>query len=239
MSGTTFFLAGFSPGRSVVAMNGMLSDVTHEIRLCTNKACGLRFPAVTGDGRGLRCPVCGAPARTACGPYPEHKTDRCGITGSAPEIELLLDNIRSLYNVGSIFRTAEGSGVRRLHLCGITPTPDNPRLAKTALGAQQSIKWNFYKDGCLAAVGLKESGKRLWALEGGDGSVFLHDVLEEVGSSPLVLVIGNEISGVDPGILAQCDRIVSLPMQGKKTSLNTAVATGIAVYSLRFFIKNP
>jgi 23S rRNA (guanosine2251-2'-O)-methyltransferase len=217
----------------------MHSDTTHEIRVCTDKACGLRFPVIAGDGRGLLCPVCGAPALLAHGPYPEHKTDRCELPDIAPEIELLLDNIRSLYNVGSIFRTAEGAGIIRLHLCGITPTPENPRLAKTSLGAQESIRWNFYKDGCLAAAGLKESGKRLWALEGGESSVFLHDVLEEAGGSPLVLVIGNEISGVDPGILAQCDRIVSLPMQGMKTSLNTAVAAGIVVYSLRFFIKNP
>lgn len=222
----------------MVAMIEMLSDVTHEIRLCTDKVCGLRFPVITGEGRDLHCPACGAPALTVCGPYPEHKTDRCESAGDTPEIELLLDNIRSLYNVGSIFRTAEGAGIRWLHLCGITPTPGNPRLAKTALGAQESVMWNHYRNGCRAAADLRDSGKRLWALEGGNGSVFLHDVLGEAGGSPLVLVFGNEISGVDPGILALCERIVSLPMQGKKTSLNTAVAAGIAVYSLRFHIGN-
>lgn len=219
-------------------MDHMHRTVTHEIHLCTNADCGLRFPVVSGDARGLRCPVCGAPALTAHGPYPEHKTGQCETAGAVPAVDLLLDNIRSLYNVGSIFRTAEGAGIQRIHLCGITPTPDNPRLAKTALGAEQSVSWTFHSDGCKTAAALKGSGKRLWALEGGEGSVFLHDVLEEIPGSSLVLAVGNEISGVDPGILALCDRIVSLPMQGNKTSLNTAVAAGIAVYSIRFFAKN-
>jgi tRNA G18 (ribose-2'-O)-methylase SpoU len=211
--------------------------ITHEIRCCTNKSCGLRFPVILGDPRGLQCPVCRAQTLSGSDPYPEHKTNRLKPGRSSPEIEIMLDNIRSLYNVGSIFRTADGAGVRHLHLCGITPTPDNPRLRKTALGAQQAIGWTFHKDGCIAASRLKASGMRLWALEGGPASVFLHDVLPEIPGPPLVLVVGNEISGVDPGILSLCDRIVSLPMQGIKSSLNTAVAAGIAIYALRFFNK--
>lgn len=213
----------------------MHQEIFHEIRLCTNGACGLRFPVLAGDVRGANCPVCGSPAICAAGPYPEHKTGTCEIPGDAPEVEVLLDNIRSLYNVGSLFRTADGAGVRRLHLCGITPTPDNPRLSKTALGAQKTVPWTFHRDGCKAAADLKASGRRLWALEGGKGSVFLHDVPDEATGNDLVLVVGNEISGVDPGILELCDRILSLPMQGVKSSLNTAVAAGIAIYSLRFF----
>ena len=212
----------------------MQQEISHQIRLCTNKACGLRFPVIEGDLRGLCCPVCKAPTLTGSDPYPEHKTKKLEASQGFPEIEVLLDNIRSIYNVGSIFRTSDGAGVRRLHLCGITPTPDNPKLRKTALGAQETVGWTFHENGCMAAAALKSSGMRLWALEGGQGSVFLHYVLSEVKGLPIVLVVGNEISGVDPGILALCDRIVSLPMQGIKSSLNTAVASGIAIYALRF-----
>jgi 23S rRNA (guanosine2251-2'-O)-methyltransferase len=212
----------------------MKQKITHEIRLCTNKVCSLRFPVIEGDLRGACCPVCNAPTIAGCDAYPEHKTKRLEALNGVPEIEVLLDNIRSLYNVGSIFRTSDGAGVRHLHLCGITPTPDNPKLGKTALGAQKTVGWTFHKDGSTAAATLKAQGMRLWALEGGHGSVFLHDMLPEVKGTPIVLVVGNEISGVDPGILAQCDRIISLPMQGIKSSLNTAVASGIAIYALRF-----
>jgi tRNA G18 (ribose-2'-O)-methylase SpoU len=84
---------------------------------------------------------------------------------------------------------------------------------------------------------LKDQGMHLWALEGGDRSEPIHQVSHETDDRPIVLVVGNEISGVDPGILDQCDKIISIPMQGIKTSLNTSVAFGIAVYTLRFLFK--
>jgi 23S rRNA (guanosine2251-2'-O)-methyltransferase len=149
-------------------------------------------------------------------------------------MEALLDNIRSIYNVGSIFRTSDGAGIHRLHLCGITPTPDNPRLRKTALGADEQIPWTYHPDGCSAAAALKAEGKRLWALEGGDRSESIHPAHLDMTDSTIVLVVGNEVCGIDPGILSQCERVLAIPMQGIKTSLNTAVAFGIAVYTLRF-----
>lgn len=212
----------------------MNQAIRHEIRLCTSPSCGTRFPVREGDPRGLTCPRCNAPALLAGGPFAEHKTGRMEHPGKAPAIEVLLDNIRSLYNVGSIFRTSDGAGARHLHLCGITPTPENPKLKKTALGADEVIGWTYHPDACLAAAMLKARGMRLWALEGGDRSEPLIHALPDIEGPPMVLVLGNEVSGVDPGILAQCDRVVSLPMQGIKSSLNTSVAFGIAVYTLRF-----
>ena len=147
-------------------------------------------------------------------------------------IEALLDNIRSLYNVGSMFRSSDGAGVSRLYLCGMTPTPENPRLAKTALGAQDSVPWTYRRNGLMTAVSLKQSGKRLWALEGGPGSVPLSHALKDLDGPPLVLIVGNEVSGVDPAVLDQCDRIFHIPMTGVKSCLNAAVAFGIAVYAL-------
>lgn len=152
----------------------------------------------------------------------------------APKIEVLLDNMRSIYNVGSIFRTSDGAGISHIHLCGITPTPDNPRLRKTALGADGAISWNHCLNGCTAAERLASQGKRLWAIEGGAMARPIHQDKLEVDERPIVIVIGNEICGIDPGILGKCEKVLSIPMQGMKTSLNAAVAFGIAAYTIRF-----
>lgn len=150
------------------------------------------------------------------------------------EVEALLDNIRSTYNVGSMFRTADGAGLRRLYLCGVTPTPGNPKIVKTALGAEGVISWSYNRNGLDMALALKEKGMRLWALESTSRAVSLFSDGDIVQGPPILLVVGNELSGVDPEILDACDRIVAIPMQGHKQSLNVAIAFGIAVYYLRF-----
>lgn len=165
--------------------------------------------------------------------YEEHKPHRMVSQSALPRMEVLLDNIRSIYNVGSIFRTSDGAGISHLHLCGITPTPDNPKLKKTALGADETIGWTHYLNGCVAAQALKAQGMRLWALEGGDRSKPIHKASLDYDDKTVVLVVGNEVCGVDPGILDQCEKVLAIPMQGIKTSLNAAVAFGIAVYLLR------
>jgi tRNA G18 (ribose-2'-O)-methylase SpoU len=107
-------------------------------------------------------------------------------------------------------------------------------MAKTALGAEKVISWTHYNNGLAAAVKLRCSGSRLWALEGGPRSESLFDGVPELIGPSLVFVVGSEISGVDPGILELCDRVVCLPMRGIKTSLNASVAFGIVVYLLKF-----
>jgi len=206
--------------------------IRHCIRECIEPACAMRFPVVARSGAGLRCPLCGSPTRQATGEYEEH-----GVTATLKDegntrIEAFLDNIRSLYNVGSMFRSADGAGIRHLYLCGMTPTPDNPRLAKTALGAQNTVPWTYRRNGLSAAISLRESGRRLWALEGGPSSVPLMEALPDLSGPTLVLVVGNEVSGVDPAILELCERIVHIPMKGSKSCLNAAVAFGIAAYQL-------
>jgi len=191
---------------------------------------------VEGHAGDRRCPRCGSPTITAGEPYEEHKAPLMVHLSALPRMEVLLDNIRSIYNVGSIFRTADGAGISYLHLCDITPTPDNPRLKKTALGADKAVGWTHYADGYAAAEALKTQGMRLWALEGGERSLPIHRNMPEMDGRPIVLIVGNEVCGVDPGILDQCEKIFSIPMQGVKTSLNTAVAFGIAVYSLRLHL---
>ncbi|HQI82532.1 MAG TPA: TrmH family RNA methyltransferase [Deltaproteobacteria bacterium] len=210
----------------------MSQVIRHRVMQCTAERCSLRFPVVEHDNRGLRCPRCGSPTVVGVGLYDEHKAPRCVADPDLPRIEVLLDNIRSVYNVGSIFRTADAAGISRLHLCGITPTPQHPRLKKTALGADESIPWDYSSSGLAAAAGLKARGLRLWALEGGDRSESIFSCNPTLSLGPVALVIGNEVCGVDPAIISLCERVIGIPMQGVKTSLNTAVAFGIAVFTM-------
>lgn len=149
-------------------------------------------------------------------------------------LEALLDNIRSVHNTGSMFRTADGAALSHLYLCGMTATPTHPKLAKAALGAQHTVRWTHHHNGVETAATLKGRGYQLWAIEAGAqaDALFAADLSWRDG--PVVLIVGNERVGVDPGILAQCDRILSLPMMGQKRSLNAAVAFGIAAYFLRY-----
>lgn len=150
----------------------------------------------------------------------------------SPVLEALLDNIRSAWNVGAMFRSADGAGFTRLHLCGITPTPEIPAVGKTALGAEQSLLWDWGADGVALAQGLLEQGCRLWALEQDPRAVSIYASKPDLPGGRLVLVVGNEVCGVDPGILELCQRVVHIPMRGAKRSLNAAVAFGIAAFAL-------
>lgn len=142
-------------------------------------------------------------------------------------LEGFLDNIRSAWNVGSMFRSADGAGLDRLHLVGITPTPEGGKVPKTALGAESALEWTYAPDGLAAAQALQKEGKALWALEVHPRAVPAAPAFATLPLTPIVLIVGNEITGVDPGILEISDRIVSLPMQGVKRSYNVAVAFGI------------
>lgn len=213
---------------------------TFMARQCTAPDCGLRFPVDQHSPLGAVCPRCGAPTRFVDAPYQTHGVTTPEAGAAGPVLEALLDNIRSLRNVGSIFRTADGAGVGHLHLGGITPTPDHPKLAKTALGAEQVVPWTHHPDAAAAAVALQQEGAVLWAVEGGAESVSLfdprlqRDLAEQGPGVRRVLVFGHEVSGVDPRIVALCQRVIHLPMLGIKDSLNVSVAFGIVVYALRF-----
>ncbi len=146
-----------------------------------------------------------------------------------PEFVAVLDNIRSLHNVGAIFRTADGAGVRKLYLCGMTATPPRAEIRKAALGAEESVAWEYFKTTAEALTVLKRAGYHLLALENVPGSL---DYRAGRYRAPLALIVGHEFDGISPAILAQCDGILSLPMRGRKNSLNVAVAFGIAVYEI-------
>jgi 23S rRNA (guanosine2251-2'-O)-methyltransferase len=127
--------------------------------------------------------------------------------------------------------------VRRLHLCGTTATPTNPKLAKTALSAELSMDWQYWPSGLEAAQALKSQGLRLLAVEGGDGAENLFTPWPSMPVEPVLLVVGNEVTGVDPAILDLCERRLWIPMGGYKSSLNVAVAFGIAIYALRYALS--
>ena len=152
-------------------------------------------------------------------------------TVTAAPIAAMLDNVRSLFNVGSIFRSADGAGLRHLYLCGVTPTPHHRKLAKSALGAELHVAWSHHRNAVVLGKELHAAGHHLWALETGSDAASLFDVI--LPSAPLVLVVGSEVTGVDPDLLSLCTQRIAIPMAGHKQSLNVATAFGIAAVILR------
>ncbi|MBE2236447.1 MAG: RNA methyltransferase [Caldilineaceae bacterium] len=204
----------------------------YEIRECIATHCRFRFPAAAGQLVGDRCPWCGAHTQVVHRlPTAMQDTETRLPGDKRVRLAGLLDNVRSLFNVGSIFRSAEGAGLSHLYLGGVTPTPEHRKLAKTALGAEQHLAWSHHRNGVALAETLRASGHVLWALETGGAAVSIFDI--EAPPLPLVLVVGNEVTGVDPDLLALCARCVSIPMAGRKQSLNVATAFGIAAVILR------
>jgi tRNA G18 (ribose-2'-O)-methylase SpoU len=151
------------------------------------------------------------------------------------QISGLLDNIRSAYNVGSMIRTASAAGFVHLNLCGITPTPKHPKVAKTSLGAEQCVSWSHHNNSIDVAAGLHARGHQLIAIEGGIQSQWLSEFSGTGEATRVTMIVGNELSGVDPALLEMCDQVLALPMLGNKTSLNVTVAFGIAAYYLQYF----
>ncbi len=205
-----------------------------EIRQCTHAACGLRFPLDPDLYRGAYCPRCGSHMIRIGEPF---KTHQAGFEAHPKrKISVLLDNIRSAYNVGAIFRTADGVGAEQVYVCGITPNPrENPAVQKTALGAEAALAWSDHPDAVALGQELRSHGLYLIALETTPRSVPIFTINNQaLGDGPVLLVVGNEQAGVDPGLLALCDLVLALPMVGTKASLNAAVAFGVAAYWLAF-----
>ena len=148
------------------------------------------------------------------------------------DIYLILDNIRSRENVGSIFRTADAAGVSKIYLCGITPCPPHPKIEKASLGAETFVLWESYKQTWRLLDNLKKDGIEVVALEQTKESINVFK-LRPIGGKSIALVVGNEVKGLSPQILKYCDKKISIPMYGKKESLNVSVAAGIALYSIR------
>ena len=152
-------------------------------------------------------------------------------TLTQPKIRVLGHNIRSLWNVGSLFRTCDALAVERLYLTGYTGRPPRKEITKTALGAEEFVPWEHHDEPLDVLRELKAEGFMIVSLEQTERSVPL---LNFSPSYPLCLLLGNEIKGVREDLLDASDAIVSIPMLGKKESLNVAVAAGIALHALRY-----
>jgi len=145
------------------------------------------------------------------------------------KLVVVCDSIRSLYNVGSIFRTSDALGVEKIWLCGITGTPEQKGLTKVSLGAENSVKWEWAKNAWQVAEKLKRQGYQIVALELTEKS---KDIKLFKPKRKIALIVGNEVSGVSTALLKRSDAVVHIPMRGIKESLNVSVAYGIAVYQL-------
>jgi 23S rRNA (guanosine2251-2'-O)-methyltransferase len=146
-------------------------------------------------------------------------------------VYVLLNSIRSSYNVGSIFRTSDGAMIEKLFLCGYTPYPPKKEVLKTSLGSQDSVTWEYVKDAKEVVLSLKEKGIKICALELTSTSKPYYEISKI--DFPLCLIVGNEISGVSQELIDLCDFSIEIPQYGIKQSLNVAVAYGISIFDLR------
>jgi tRNA G18 (ribose-2'-O)-methylase SpoU len=144
-------------------------------------------------------------------------------------VSVLLDNVRSLYNVGSFFRTADAAAVEKLYLCGITGRPPKRALTKTALGAEETVAWEPGWDAAAMVQALRARGVEMAAVE---TSVHAVDLFDWVPRFPVCVVFGHEVDGIRPEVSAMCDTHVRIPMLGRKHSLNVATAGGVVIYEL-------
>ena len=142
---------------------------------------------------------------------------------------IILDNIRSLNNVGSVFRTADAFLIEKIYLCGITAVPPHKDIHKTALGATESVDWEYQKEIVSLIKKLQEKGTKVFAIEQTDGAMSLEN-FEVNKDHKYAFVLGNEVKGVSQEAVSQCDSVIEIPQEGTKHSLNIAVASGVVLW---------
>jgi 23S rRNA (guanosine2251-2'-O)-methyltransferase len=201
---------------------------------CPDPTCGLDFPVPAGLAwRRVACPECGAE-----GPAIEASVRRrlrsVAATSPLPTVSAgamvaVLEDLRSVHNVGSILRTCDAFAVELVVMVGITATPEHPRMARTALGAERTVPWAWRADGVEAVRELVDRGVEVVALERTPRATPLAEVRVV---RPLALVVGNEVGGVSGPVLARAAMHAAIPMAGTKTSLNAAVAFAVAAWQL-------
>jgi len=150
---------------------------------------------------------------------------------SKTPIIVVLDNIRSLNNIGSVFRTADAMAVEGVYLCGISAQPPHREINKTALGATESVDWEYFEKTETAVDKLKEEGYTIVSIEQTLGSIMLHDFQVKLGDK-LALVFGHEVYGVEQEIINRSDAVIEIPQKGTKHSLNISVSAGVVLWDL-------
>lgn len=144
---------------------------------------------------------------------------------------LVLENIRSMHNVGSVFRTADAFLLEGIYLCGYTPVPPHRDIHKTALGATETVQWKYFKDVVKAIKELRKSDYEIWAVEQAVESISLRNFIPPA-KHPLALIFGNEVSGISESALSLCDGCIEIPQYGMKHSLNISVSAGMVVWEV-------
>ncbi len=144
---------------------------------------------------------------------------------------VVLDNVRSLHNIGSVFRTADAFRLERIYLCGMCATPPNNEIHKTALGAELTVDWVYYQDTLDAVAQLQAEGYKVLAIEQAKGSTLLHDV-QLAPTEKYAIVLGHEVFGVQQAVVDKANGCIEIPQYGTKHSLNVSVTAGIVMYEL-------
>ena len=150
-------------------------------------------------------------------------------------VTVVLDNVRSLHNVGSVFRTADAFLIEAIYLCGITATPPHAEIHKTALGAENTVEWQYFENTLDAIRQLKQKSYHILAVEQAENSIPLHQLHLE--NQRYAVIFGNEVKGIDQAVMDYCDSCIEIPQFGTKHSLNVSVAAGIVIWEI--FKSNP
>ena len=149
---------------------------------------------------------------------------------------VILDNVRSLNNIGSVFRTCDAFLIEKIYLCGITATPPNKEIHKTALGATDSVAWEYVENTLLAVEKLKEQGVYIISIEQAENSTMLND-FQPNGKQKYAIIFGNEVKGVEQEVVSASDEVIEIPQYGTKHSLNISVSAGIAIWELAMKLR--
>ena len=157
------------------------------------------------------------------------KTAAQAIAAQRTPLILILDNIRSLNNIGSVFRTADAFLIEKIYLCGITATPPHKDIQKTALGATDSVGWEYVDDAVALLQSLQDEGVEVWAVEQTEKSTLLHDFLPQKNKKT-AFVLGNEIKGVQQSVINQAGNVIEIPQEGANHSLNISVTAGVVCW---------
>ncbi|MEM5774866.1 MAG: TrmH family RNA methyltransferase [Anaerolineaceae bacterium] len=209
----------------------METQTSQYIVQCLKPVCRFRYPLSEHPGQTV-CPKCGSPVQISTFSH----ANPALLSGDQPvgQMAVLLDNIRSAYNVGAILRTADAVKASRLYCCGTTPTPDHPKVRKTALGAEFAASWSLEWNALDTVENCRRAGLKIVSLELSPAAVSVFDLQPEQVHFPLLLVLGSEVTGVDREILAVSDLVLQIPMLGAKGSINVSTAFGVAAYFLRY-----
>lgn len=202
---------------------------------CQNPECCLRLPTNLSVEIVEICPFCKNLMKPVGEPFQNSVSAGSRVKLNSPIIHILLDNLRSVFNVGSIFRTANGAAVAHVYCCGTTPTPEHPKFIKSGLGSEETISWSYSRNGLSTAKTAITQGFRVASLEISGNSDSIFGLSQHmVNCEKVLLIVGNEVSGIDTEILALSENRIHIPMLGTKTSLNVSIAAAIAMYAYRF-----